>query len=73
MNSVYSEPPDIVNFLPGPFEFTITRVHCSSKLNKEEANTNTKVHYSYHLPAHIPLSQIKDSCNVATIPCLGQT
>ena len=29
MNSGYSEPPDIVNFLPGPFEFTITRVHCA--------------------------------------------
>ena len=28
MNSGYSEPPDIVNFLPGPFEFTIMRVHC---------------------------------------------
>ena len=28
MNSGYSEPPDIVNFLPGPFEFTLTRVHC---------------------------------------------
>ena len=28
MNSGYSEPPDIVNFLPGPLEFTITRVHC---------------------------------------------
>ena len=29
MNSGYSEPPDIVNFLAGPFEFTIMRVHCT--------------------------------------------
>ena len=29
VNSGYSEPPDIVNFLPGPFEFTIMRVHCT--------------------------------------------
>ena len=25
MNSGYSEPPDILNFLPGPFELTLTR------------------------------------------------
>ena len=29
MNSGYSEPPDIVNFLPGPLEFTIMRVYCN--------------------------------------------
>ena len=29
MNSGYSEPPDIVNFLHGPFKFTIMRVHCT--------------------------------------------
>ena len=80
MNSGYSEPPDIVNFLPGPFEFTVTRVHCNyiyvvtqefSQCSMQNTDLSIWAHFYVHKPYKLwilnPTSKLSESITIIIV------